>query len=374
MSEQPLGLGLVGVGGFGVFCLAAFAEMREIKVTAVADLDVERARAAAPAGAAVYQDYEALIADPAVGVVAINTPPHLHAHMSIQAAQAGKHIFVEKPLATSFNDAQNIIKAAEQNGVQFTVDYVLRFHPLYQLAMRVVHSGAFGVMRHFSLENFATDDSLLPGHWFWDPAQSGGIHVEHGVHFIDLCNHLTPCPPESASGTIQQREDGRMDRVSALVRYDDEALASFYHSFNQIRPVEQTTIRINCERGHITLYGWIPTELTLTGLTDKAGLAALQDILGSSLEIVERFEGAAAVFPHGGRTEILAASVRAAVSAPDRQGDYKRGIQAALCGLVAAVRDSKPLEVTARDGLMSLAVALAATESAHSGRIIPVKS
>ncbi len=171
---------------------------------------------------------------------------------------------------------RRLSKPLSVTAVQITVDYVLRFHPLHQLAARIVHSGVFGVMRHFSLENFATDDSLLPGHWFWDPAQSGGIHVEHGVHFIDLCNHLTTCPPESASGTVQQRDDGRMDRVSATVRYGDEALATFYHSFNQIRPVEQTTIRINCERGHITLHGWIPTELTLMGLADRAGLVFLQ--------------------------------------------------------------------------------------------------
>ncbi len=93
MTEHPLGLGLVGVGGFGVFCLAAFAEMPEIKVTAVADLDVGRAQAAAPAGAAVYRDYEALLADPAVDVVAINTPPHLHARYVHPGGAGGQAYF-----------------------------------------------------------------------------------------------------------------------------------------------------------------------------------------------------------------------------------------------------------------------------------------
>jgi predicted dehydrogenase len=372
MSEQPLGLGLVGVGGFGVFCLAAFAEMRDIKVVAVADVDLPRAATAAPMGAAVYNDYQTMLDDPAVQIVAINTPPYLHADMAIRAAQAGKHIFVEKPLATTVEDGLAIRRAVAEAGIQITVEYILRFHPLHQLAARIVRAGAFGAVRHFSLENFATDETLLPGHWFWDAAQSGGIHIEHGVHFIDICNHLINSLPNSVLGTMQQRADGRVDRVSATVQYGNEALATFYHSFNQIRSVEQTTIRITCERGHLTLSGWIPTELTLAGLTDSAGLTALRNIIGRSLHVVETFEGNAAIFSHGGSTETLAVSVSAEVLAQDRQGDYKRGIQAALQGLVMAINEKQPLDVTLGDGLRSLAVAAAATESTRSGRVISV--
>lgn len=96
MAERPLGMGLVGVGGFGLFCLAAFAEMPEIKVAAAADSDPARAQKAAPYGARVYARFSDLLADPDVDIVAINTPPHLHAPMALEAARAGKHLFVEK--------------------------------------------------------------------------------------------------------------------------------------------------------------------------------------------------------------------------------------------------------------------------------------
>jgi predicted dehydrogenase len=367
------GIGIVGLGGFGVFCLAAFADMAEITVAAAADSDPHRAAIAEEFGARAYTRYEDLLADPGVQIVAINTPPYLHAPMAIQAARAGKHLFVEKPLATSLYDARTVIQAARDAGVSLTVDYVLRFHPLHQLAARVVHSGALGPLRHFSLENFATDDILLPGHWFWDPAQSGGIHVEHGVHFFDACNQLAGRPADSASGTAQMRADSRTDRVSATVRYGDDILATFYHSFDQIGRIEQTTIRITCTRGHLALSGWIPTELTLSGMVDSAGLAALQDLLQEDLNITDRFSGTRAIFAHGGVSETLAAAVQGRVYAPDRQDDYKRAIQAGVRNLVAAVREDAPLTVTPDDGLSSLAVALAATESSQTGQSVALR-
>jgi predicted dehydrogenase len=333
--------------------------------------DPHRAAIAEEFGARVYC-YEDLLADP--GVQIGDQHAALPARqMAILAAQAGKHLFVEKPLATSLHDARIVIQVARDAGVSLTVDYVLRFHPLHQLAAKIVHSGALGPLRHFSLENFATDDMLPPGHWFWDSAQSGGIHVEHGVHFFDTCNQLADCPPDTVSGTAQARADGRADRVSATVRYGDDILATFYHSFDQIGRIEQTTIRITCARGQLDLSGWIPTELTLSGMVDSAGLVALQDLLQGDLNITEHFSGTRAVFAHGGASETLAAAVQGRVCAPDRQDDYKRAIQAGVRNLVAAVRGDAPLTVTPDDGLSSLAIALAATESSQTGQSVALR-
>ena len=81
---EPLGVGLVGAGGFGEFCSAAFQQMREVRLVAVADLVEERAAVCAPPDAKVYTRYAALLSDPAVDIVAINTPPHLHAAMAVE--------------------------------------------------------------------------------------------------------------------------------------------------------------------------------------------------------------------------------------------------------------------------------------------------
>jgi predicted dehydrogenase len=364
---SPLGVGLVGAGGFGAFCLKAYVEMDEVTVVAVADVDLERARDIAPPRARAYAEYEDLLADPMVQIVAINTPPFLHGPMARRAAEAGKHIFVEKPLATTMEEAVAAVRAARSAGVWLGIDYVLRHHPLHRLATRVIHSGALGELLHWSLENFAADDQLLPEHWFWDPARSGGIHVEHGVHFFDLCNHLVGAAPDQVSGYSQQRPDGRVDRVGATVRYDDRVLATFYHSFNQIGLFEQTTIRLNCLRGHITIEGWIPTELRLSGLVNETGLATLTELLGDRLTVCRSFQGGSATVHHGGTTDHVVALVEATASAPNRQEQYKQAVQAGMGDLVAAIHENRPPEVSGEDGLLSLAVALAANE-ARGGR------
>ena len=146
--------------------------------------------------------------------------------------------------------------------------------------MRNLPRLAFGLndQSWITLENSATDEPL---HLItvWDEDKSGGIHVEHGVHFIDLCNQMVGRAPDSVGGTAQRRADGRVDRVSATARYEDDVLATFFHSFTQVRTIEQTTIRIACTRGHLTLEGWIPTRLALDGLVDAAGLDTLRRML-----------------------------------------------------------------------------------------------
>jgi len=95
-EKKAVGLGIVGLGRFAAFCLPAFSSLPEVRVVALADTDRSRAETLAPAGARAYQDYRDLLADPEVEVVVISTPPYLHAPIAVEAAKAGKHLFVEK--------------------------------------------------------------------------------------------------------------------------------------------------------------------------------------------------------------------------------------------------------------------------------------
>lgn len=362
MNER-LGVGLVGVGWFGALCLEAYAEMPEIVVVAVADRDAGRARSVAPPGAHVYGDYGALLGDPRVDIVAVNTPPHLHGDMAVQAIGAGKHVFVEKPLATSVSAASAAVEAAQRAGVQLGIDYVLRHHPLHRLTAKVVASGVLGGLEHWALENFASVERLAPDHWFWDPARSGGIHVEHGVHFFDLCNQLAGVPADSVCATEQRRADGPVDRVSATVRYGDRLLATFYHSFDRGDREESTTIRLGLSRGHLTIEGWIPTGLALVGLVRPAEVAVLRNLFGAALKVGDTVRDPVAD-PEALDPDQLFTRVRASASAPDRWRDYRRAIQAGMRDLVAAARGQRELEVTPSDGLRSLELA---TRAAASG-------
>src|SRR5579859_1229551 len=114
-DTQPLGIGLVGAGAFGEFCLAAFAELTEVRIAAVADTDFARAQTlAARYNAAAYPTLDLLLADPNVSIVALNTPPYLHAPQGLAALNAGKHLFCEKPLALTVADGEEMIQVARK--------------------------------------------------------------------------------------------------------------------------------------------------------------------------------------------------------------------------------------------------------------------
>ncbi len=345
-KRQPLGIGIVGLGRFGQFLLAAYEEMKEVKVSAVCDADQHRARAFTSKNTKIYEKFEDMLEDPEVAVVVIATPPYLHATMAVQAAQAGKHVVVEKPLAISLKEAETLIEAASQSGVLLTVDYVLRFHPLYQLVLRLVKEKVLGEFQLFVLINLATQDGLDPHHWFWDLAKSGGIHVEHGVHFFDLCNQLAGGVPTFVQGYAFPGAHGRIDRVAAVVQYGDQVFASFYHSFDRPRCAERTTVHLGLTRGQMILEGWIPVRLILFGLVAPNQLALLQHMLGKPPEVLGTY---------GSWVQI-----QAEVSCPARQDEYKRAVQALMRDFVGAIFEGRAPLVTPEDALASLAVAIQA--------------
>lgn len=340
--NRPLGIGIVGAGRFAEFCIGALEGLPEARVVAVMDSERSRAQAIVPPGAGTYADLDELLGDPDVDIVHVATPPYLHGRLTKQAAEAGKHAFVEKPLATSLEEARAAVAAAERAGVRVSIDYVLRHHPLHRLTIELTRSGALGALQHFALENFASSANLPPDHWFWDPALSGGIHVEHGVHFFDLCLALAGREPDHVSGSAQARPDGRVDRVSALLRFGEAMAATFYHSFDRTAPTERTTIRLAFEHGHATLEGWIPTRLAVEGTVKPERFEKLRTILKT-----------AAAGSHG--------RVSAVIERPDRQGDYRLAVRAGMSNLAAAILRNESLEVTGEDGLRSLEVALQAS-------------
>ena len=152
---------------------------------AVADRAPDRAEALAAAHRLDACGPERLLNDPRVELVAIATPPAGHAELTLAALRGGRHVFCEPPLATTLEDATEVLAAAAgPDAPRLTVDHVLRRNPLYALLGRLGQA-VLGPPRRFALENLASDEHLGRDHWFWDREVSGGIQVEHGVHFFD---------------------------------------------------------------------------------------------------------------------------------------------------------------------------------------------
>ena len=95
---------------------------------------------------------------------------------------------------------------------------MLRYNPVLQRLV-VLRDELLGPVQRFAFENDASDEHLPPDHWFWDEERSGGVFVEHGVHFFDAAHLLLGSRPEHLVAVTAARPDGRTDLVSATARH-----------------------------------------------------------------------------------------------------------------------------------------------------------
>ena len=374
MTLPPISIGLIGPRGFGAFCAEAYHDDGAGKVIAFAGRDpAALAEAARRCGVPrIYITWREMLRDPAIEMVHIVTPPDKHAEMAIAALEAGKHVFVEKPLATSNADAQAILDAAQRSGKIAGINFVMRYNPLYQAVQTIAQAEWLGRLTHVGFENYASDEGLGDDHWFWDPVASGGIFVEHGVHFFDIVGAIIATPAREVSGRIWTRADGtgKEDRVQALVTYENGVEASFYHAFNRPGALEKQTAHFAFEQGHLTLHGWIPTRLELNAVVDEAGFAGISGLLPVETVSDKDFGAAGRTIRGNGQTLFVSRRVTAHQSLGDPTAVYRTAVQAALSDLALVIRDpAHRLRVTAADGAESLRVALAARDSAQAGSL-----
>ncbi len=345
VTRAQVGIGLVGAGAFGVFCLDAFEQMPEVRILGVADSIAERAESlAARYHARPYHSLDSLLDDPAIEIVALNTPPLLHGSQGLAVLNAGKHLFCEKPLALTVEEGEALVQTAEAKNLRLTVDYVMRRNPFWQAAADLRRDGVLGALRHMDLANHAAGLSLPADHWFWDAAKSGGIWIEHGVHFFDAFAWVAGADGAINSSSGYARAGGVIDRVEALAHYG-EAAAHFYHAFDQSGLTEQTTVILTFEHGYVTLREWVPTSIEILTTVPTE---VLQPYLPGKVETHLRPDGRTFAF----------------ASAPEgKSAVYRASIQAGLRDLAQAVRQPEhTLAVTGAEGLASLRLAVAATQ------------
>jgi predicted dehydrogenase len=138
-------------------------------------------------------DWKELVGREDIDLIDINAPSDAHKEIAIAAAQAGKHIFCEKPLALSLKDAREMLDAAEEAGIKHMVGFNYRFSPAVRLAKRLIDSGRLGKIYHFRawfLQDWIMDPDF-PLVWRLQKDVAGsGSHGDLGAHLIDLAHFL----------------------------------------------------------------------------------------------------------------------------------------------------------------------------------------
>src|SRR5262249_53378397 len=147
---------------------------------------------------------------------------------------------------------------------------------------QLIEDGPLGGLLHGYFENYASDENLPTCHWFWDRTKSGGIFVEHGVHFFDLVAGWLG-PGEVAAAQANRRpSDDCEDQVQCTVRYAGGVLFNFYHGFHQTGRLDRQELRLVFERGDLTLQGWVPTSARIHGIADESQMRRLCELFPQS--------------------------------------------------------------------------------------------
>ena len=226
-----LRIGLCGCGNMGGSLAEGLAGTGEATLVAVADVIPEKATSMADKyDAQPLDSLDKLLAVPGLDGVIIAVPGYLHAPLTIQAAHAGVHVFVEKPMALHVADCQAMIRAARENGVHLMVGQVLRRYEPYRTILRWLAEGRYGQVRAASIWRI-TDGRrwAVPGYWRAKHALSGGYLLEVGAHELDMLRCLMGAP-ETVSALTRRfldRDHEVSDYIQVQVSFAGGGAASY---------------------------------------------------------------------------------------------------------------------------------------------------
>jgi predicted dehydrogenase/NADPH:quinone reductase-like Zn-dependent oxidoreductase len=263
-AEGMLGVALLGCGDIGVDNAAAVAAAPNARLVACHDPEPPLAEAVAQRfGATAVPSTEALLGRADVQAVFISVPHHLHAPLAIQAAEAGRHVIVEKPLARTLDEAQELAAGVRRAAVTATVCFPQRFEPHVEHARRLVSEGALGEVTGALVVYFA---DKAASYWVggysgrsvsgWRGSRAlagGGVLMMNLPHLIDLVRAVAQIEAVEVSAVTAASEGLEVeDHVSVSVRYGNGAVGTFAGS-SAARGATDEQVQLWGTEGHLVL-------------------------------------------------------------------------------------------------------------------------
>ena len=263
-------VGVIGTGGISGGHLGGYSRNPNVEIYALCDINEKNLakRAEEYKVSRTFTDYREMLALKELDAVSVCTWNSAHAECAIAALRAGKHVLCEKPMALNTAQAQEMEKAAKENGKLLMIGFVRRFGNDCAVLKDFIDSGSFGEIYYAKAQYLRRKG--CPGGWFGDKSRSGGGPlIDLGVHVIDLCRYLMggPQPVSVYGATFNKLGDRRHikdargysstvvskddifdveDMATALIRFDNGAVLSVEASFS---------LNIEKDVGNIELFG-----------------------------------------------------------------------------------------------------------------------
>ena len=339
---------LVGYGAWGLHHAQAIAHAPGAALTAIATrTEASRARARAEhPGVAVVADWRACLARPDVDVVDVVVPDALHEEIAVAALEAGKHVLLEKPMATTLAGCDRILAAARAAGRVLCVGHELRLSSQWGAIRGLLDAGRLGRPMHVFVSLWRRPYRDGSDGWRYDRARVGSWLLEETVHYVDLAlwylESLGPPVSVVAAGNSKGREAGLYDNFSALVRWPDRAYAA----------ITQTLVGFGHHQAVHVVGTAGSVRATWSAGMDRTRQAAVAVEVLEGLTGAERFDI--------GRPRPLE------LAAPS--GELYE-LEAEIAAMVEAVRTGRTF-MTGEAARRAVAVCLAADESARAGHEI----
>ena len=344
MSDRELGFGIIGCGMIANFHATALKEVEGARLIGATDV-VEESRNALTEkhGGRAFASVEELLANSEVDAVCVCTPTGHHSGPSIQAARAGKHVVVEKPMALNLAQADEVIRAVESGGVKMEVISQLRFSPALHRLRRAIAEGVLGrlVAGDVYMKFYRSQEYYDSGGWrgTWE-MDGGGALMNQGIHGIDALQHVMG-PARSVYGLTKTlvRNIEVEDTAAAVVEWESGALG-VVQGTTSVYPGYARRMEISGEQGTIVM------EENVLAIWEVEGQEVPDDVnLGKASGGAARDPGAMSAAGH-----VLQ-----------------------ITDLVEAVREDRKTLVDQREGRKPIEIIMAIYESSRSGRPVNIE-
>jgi predicted dehydrogenase len=257
-EDGKLGVGVVGLGLVAQEHIKGYLSNPHCEIVAFCSRDKERARSKAENLALehcqAYDDIEEMLKKDEIDLVSICTPNNLHVEQGIAAAEAGKHLVMEKPIALDMEDGRSLEKAVKKAGIKNVVCFVLHWYPRFVNQVALVESGAVGQV-------FFADCEYLHGHleryesqwrWIWKKSMGGSTLMQGGIHAVDAMRQFMTAPAVEVTayshGHTSKYEYN--PTIVGIVKFADGSVAKIASSFETEMPY-QLNLRLYGTRGTI---------------------------------------------------------------------------------------------------------------------------
>lgn len=229
-----LRIGMIGSGGIAKAHLHAMKDNENVKPVAVMDVVLDRAKEVAKEfDGKAYDNLDGLLNDPKVDAVIVCSPHIYHGEQVVAAAKAGKHVLVEKPMALTLKECDDMIQACEEANRILMVGQVMRHYPVNRMIKKMIAEGAIGDVGHLIRRRYGYFDTTQPGtvygRWYLD-LKVGGICVLYcfGPHEYDILHWYMDSPVvEVYSQGTESTElyKGQKDSYTSIMKHENGAVS-----------------------------------------------------------------------------------------------------------------------------------------------------